>query len=596
MLKPSIVKKGTLGIFLLGMALFPLFTTNDYYIHMVQMIGITVIVTQGLNLLSGFAGQISLGHAGLYAIGAYAAAITTTNYELPFLAGLVASIFCSAIVGLLIGIPALRVKGHYLAMVTIGAGIIIEKLINEGGDFTGGFAGISGVPSPEIFGHTLSSIELYYLIVVAVFLVTLLLWNLTRTRPGRAFLALRDSETAAEAMGISRYRYKLIAFVLSAVITGIGGNLYAHTNNYVSPDSFTSQFSIFLIAMVILGGMGTVIGPIIGTALLYLLPEVLKDFDQYHLIIYGLILLGFIIGLPGGIASLIPKSYRPKENLLREEELVQQKTDDYKPEVPLNASQKNPEILQVIGLTKRFSGVVANDSVNLSVGRGTIHALIGPNGSGKTTCLHSISGLYQFDEGDVFFEGQSIKAMKMHEKINVGIARTFQHAQIFKELTVLENVMIGEHVRRKTGFLGGSLLFPSVVREEKESQQEALRILAWFGMKDLAFSKAGDLPYGYQKILEIARAMAAKPKLLILDEPAAGLTNTEIEQLEVILMKLRDAGLSILLVEHDMRLIMKVSDAITVLASGQVIAEGTPQEIQNNQQVISAYLGDRKVG
>ncbi|WP_051330814.1 branched-chain amino acid ABC transporter permease [Aneurinibacillus terranovensis] len=275
-MNPSIVKIGFLVVLLLGLALFPMFAANDYYLHMAQMIGITIIVTQGLNLLSGFAGQISLGHAGLYAIGAYAAAILTTNYEMPFIAGLAASIICSAIVGLLIGIPALRVKGHYLAMVTIGAGIIIEKVMHEGGDLTGGFAGISGIPSPEMFGYSLTGAGIYYMIFVSAGVITLLLWNLTRTRPGRAFLALRDSETAAEAMGISRYRYKLIAFVLSAVITGIGGNMYAHTNNYVSPDSFTSHLSIFLIAMVILGGMGTVIGPIIGTVLLYILPEVLR--------------------------------------------------------------------------------------------------------------------------------------------------------------------------------------------------------------------------------------------------------------------------------------------------------------------------------
>lgn len=232
----------------------------------------------------------------------------------------------------------------------------------------------------------------------------------------------------------------------------------------------------------------------------------------------------------------------------------------------------------------------------MTVKAGSIHALIGPNGSGKTTCLHSISGLYHFDEGDVLFEGKSIKRVKISEKIGMGIARTFQHAQTFKELTVIENVMIGQHHMRKTGFASGSLLLPNAKKEEKESQCEAMKLLDWFGMKELAFSKAGDLPYGYQKILEIIRAMSANPKLLILDEPAAGLTNTEIEQLEEILIKLREAGLTILLVEHDMRLIMKVSDSITVLENGRVIAEGTPKEIQNDAHVIKAYLGEQKAG
>ncbi|MEW9668022.1 ATP-binding cassette domain-containing protein [Ammoniphilus sp. 3BR4] len=595
-MKLSMIKKGMLGIVLLGLALFPFVTTNDYYIHMGQMIGITVIVTQGLNLLSGYAGQISLGHAGFYAVGAYAAAIVTTNFEMPFFIGVLASIICSGVVGLLLGLPALRVKGHYLAMVTIGAGIIIEKLLHEGGEFTGGFAGISGVPGVELFGHALSAMEMYYLVTFIAGLVTVFLWNLTRTRPGRAFLALRDSETAAEAMGVSRFRYKLIAFVISAMITGIGGNLYAHSNNYVSPDSFTPHLSVFLLVMIILGGMGTVIGPIIGTILLYILPEVLKEFDEYRLIIYGLILLGFIIGLPGGIASLLPKALKPKENLLNEENLVNQPIGNYEPSQQLKMKSNQKDILQVVELTKRFSGVVANNRVNMSVKAGTIHALIGPNGSGKTTCLHSISGLYQIDEGDVLFEGKSIKNLKMHEKIGVGIARTFQHAQTFKELTVIENVMVGEHRLRKTGFISGSLLLPQAVEEERESQREALKLLEWFGMKDLAFAKAGDLPYGYQKILEIVRAMAAQPKLLILDEPAAGLTNTEIEQLENILLKLCQAGLTILLVEHDMRLIMKVSDSITVLENGNVIAEGTPKDIQNNLHVIKAYLGEQKVG
>nr|WP_162142473.1 ABC transporter ATP-binding protein [Aneurinibacillus terranovensis] len=275
---------------------------------------------------------------------------------------------------------------------------------------------------------------------------------------------------------------------------------------------------------------------------------------------------------------------------------MEQVVDEYKPGMARHSSGGDEAILQVASLTKRFSGVVANDGVTMSVMKGTIHSLIGPNGSGKTTCLHSISGLYTFDEGDVLFEGKSIASLKLYEKVRIGIARTFQHAQIFKELTVIENVMIGEHNLRKTGFVGGSLLLPRVLKEEKESQREALRILDWFGMRHLAFAKSGDLPYGYQKILEIARAMAARPKLLILDEPAAGLTNTEIEQLEQILVKLCEAGVTILLVEHDMRLIMKVSDSITVLDSGRVIAQGKPEEIQNNPQVIKAYLGDRRAG
>lgn len=580
---------------LLGVALaiaVPLLTDNPYYLQRFQMIGILIIAVQGLNMMAGYAGQVSLGHAGLFAVGAYTSAKLSLSLGWGFLGGFAGAVLMTVLVGILLGVPALRVRHHYLAIVTIGFGIMVEKLANEGGSFTGGFAGLSGIPGVLLFGRELDDTWTYYLILSLVILLTWSLSNLTRTRIGRAFLALREGEVAAESLGISEYRYKLIAFVLGSLGAGMAGALYAHVFHYVSPESFTFHVSVEMLVMLLIGGMGTVVGPILGVGLIQVLPELIASLDAYRLIVYGGLLLVTIVGFPGGLVSLTPRRWRevreplptPPELGRLEERAVQL--------LRREIATEREEALVVRRLTKQFGGVTALNGVSMTVRAGTIHALIGPNGSGKTTCLHTISGIYKPTDGSITFRGTEITGRRGHQLAALGLTRTFQRSQVFPTLTVLENVLIGQHNWRQVNFLQGALGTPAAQREEQEARAFALGLLSFMGIAGRADQAAGSLPHGLQRLLEIARALAARPWVLLLDEPAAGLTEAEVEELDRALRRIRELGITVLLIEHDMRLVMGISDAVTVLDSGQVICSGTPMEAQAHPQVIAAYLGE----
>lgn len=576
----------------LAAASVPLITQNPYYMQKFQLIGILIIAVQGLNLMAGYAGQVSLGHAGLFAVGAYTAAKVALSLQWGFIGSFVAAIVVTALVGLLLGVPALRVRHHYLAIVTIGFGIMVEKLANEGGDFTGGFAGLGGIPGITILGTELNDTWSYYLILGVVLATTWSLANLVRSRPGRAFLALREGELAAESLGISEYRYKLLAFLLGSLGAGMAGALYSHVFNYVSPESFTFHVSVEMLVMVLMGGMGTVAGPILGVVVLQVLPELIAGLDAYRLIIYGGMLLIIILGFPGGVVGLIPRRWLqrsepppgPQELQELEQEAVALLRRD-------SRQAAGGPILEVRGLTKRFGGVTALAEVEFSVMPGTIHALIGPNGSGKTTCLHAISGIYKPTAGVVALEGEIITGRRPYELAGLGLTRTFQRSQIFPRLTVLENVMIGQHAWRKANILAGALALGASRREDAAARRFALGLLSFLGIADRADQVAGNLPHGLQRLLEIARALAARPRIILLDEPAAGLTGNEVEELDNRLRRIQELGITVLLIEHDMRLVMGISDHVTVLDSGQVICSGTPDEVQANPRVIEAYLG-----
>lgn len=575
---------------LLAALAVPLLTTNTFYLRKFAIMGILVIAAQGLNLLAGFSGQVSLGHAGFYAIGAYTAGVLQVmGYN--FWAALAAAVLLAAAAGGLVGLPALRVKGHYLAMVTIGFGVIVYKIALEWAAVTGGFNGLQGVPRPAPFGTPLSMRGTYLLVLLLVLLTVWLVHNLLHSRPGRALRAIHDGDVAAEAMGIWVARYKITAFMLSGGFTGLAGAMFAGVFNYVSPDSFHLAESVMLLVMVIIGGMGSISGPIMGVVLLDYVGKSLHWMRDYRLVTYGMLMLGFMILKPGGLVELFPAEWRrSRRDTLRTtggeaelEELLRQRAPANGEAVPL---------LQVRSVSKFFGGLVALDRVEITVRQGALHALIGPNGSGKTTLLHTISGIYRADAGSIWLAGRDIGHMPAHRFANLGMTRTFQHSQVFGPMTALDNVVVGQHRWRHTGLFGAMLTLPGARREEAQSRELALRILTYCGLAERAYYPAGGLPTGMQRLLEIARALAARPRLLLLDEPAAGLTQSEIELLEQMLLRLKALGITVVLVEHDMRLVMKVSDYVTVLDSGKVISEGPPAHVQADPRVIAAYLGE----
>jgi branched-chain amino acid transport system ATP-binding protein len=558
--------------------LLPLSTSNTYYLYLACSVGLLTIVAAGLNVLAGFAGQISLGHAGFYALGAYGAGLAATRLGWPLWAAVPAGMVLAAIVGAAVGAAALRVSGPYLAMVTIAFGIIVEHVLVEWVSLTGGPGGIFNIPKLTVGGS-------YWPIAGCAAAALWLTANLRASAWGRALLAVKSSEVAAESLGISAYLARTTAFTISAALAGLAGGLFALLNGYISPDSFTLQTSILFLLALLFGGLGSVAGPLVGGAALTLLPELLTGLADYRLILYGSLLLVSIYGLPAGVVGAVGARGRRSA-----------------PDTGLPLPALSPEgrgvetagevLLGVEGLGVSFGGVVALADVTLTVPARGITAVIGPNGAGKTTLINLITGYYRPGAGEIRLAGEPIAGRAPHAVARLGVARTFQTAQPFDDLSVVENVMVGVAGAR-LGALGGALLHgPGTRRRERALRDRALQLLAVLGLAARAEEPAASLPAGLRRWLEIARALATEPRLLLLDEPAAGLSPTEIAELDSRLTALRSqGGPAIVLVEHHMELVMAISDRISVLDYGRVIAAGAPATVRESPAVIEAYLG-----
>ena len=571
----------------------PLVTANTYYLYLGMTVGIMVVITSGFNVLAGLSGQVSLGHAGLYAIGAYAAAILATRWHLALAAALPLSIALTAAIGALLALAALRVSGPYLAMVTIAFGIIVEHALIEWVGLTGGPGGIFNIPKPTLAGVALPLPRYYFVVAAAAALALWMTHNLMSSAWGRAFIAVKGSEIAAESLGLGTYGLRTAAFTISAAFAGAGGCLFSFLNGYVSPDSFTLQTSILFLLIVLFGGLGILAGPLVGALVLVLLPELLREFLDYRLIFYGGLLLGSIYFLPRGAVGAVQDLWRhPPRAAAAPSAGV---PSAWAPAVAPAGFASRPApgpgrpLLVVEDLWVAFGGIQAVADVDLTVAAGTVHSLIGPNGAGKTTLVNLVTGFSRPDRGRITFDGVSIIGLAPAVIARRGLARTFQTPQLFEELTVLENVMVGVAGHRLGSF--AAALTGRGRAEAAALHREATALLQTAGLGDWADVPAGALPFGLRRRLEIGRALGAGATMLLLDEPAAGLVPTEIAELDALLGRLREAGLTILLIEHHIELVMAVSDRVTVLDEGRVIAEGRPEVVQRDPAVVEAYLG-----
>ena len=564
----------------------PLFTANTYYLYVAASVGLLTIVTSGLNVLVGFTGQMSLGHAGFYAIGAYAAAVLTTRAGWGAWAAILVAILVAALVGAGVAGAALRVTGPYLAMVTIAFGIIVEGILVEWVSVTGGPGGIFNIPKP--------SLHAFYWVIMGGAAVSLwLVANLRRSAWGRAFLAVKGSDVAAESLGLSAYYVRIMAFTVSAGFAGAAGGLFALLNGYVSPDSFTLQTSILFLLALLFGGEGRVAGPVAGSIALTLLPEFLTSLADFRLILYGGLLMCSIYWLPTGVVGALTR--RGDSDRDRDRDSDRDSDSDRDGNRDRDGDRDSggaAPLLQVERASLAFGGVAALSEVTLAVPARGIQAVIGPNGAGKTTLLNALSGFYVPDSGGIRLREVPVAGRPPYAIARLGVARTFQTAQVFGDLSVAENVAVGVAGPRLGSVVAALVGAPWTRAAEARLRRRALALLAEAGLTEWVERPADALPAGLRRRLEIVRALARKPRLLLLDEPAAGLAPAEIAELDAYLARLRDTGgPAVVLVEHHMDLVMAVSDHITVLDYGRVIASGTPEAVRTNPAVIEAYLG-----
>ncbi|WP_342711807.1 branched-chain amino acid ABC transporter ATP-binding protein/permease [Bradyrhizobium sp. B124] len=558
---------------------------DSYSVFLIATISLTAIACIGLNVLLGLAGQISLGHIGFMAIGAYTTVLLMEKAGWPYLAATAGAIVLVSIVGGLLAMPALRVRGPYLAMVTIAFGFIVEHVTIEWRDLTGGGNGLMLSAPPSVFGYALSERSLAIAGVVLVFVGLFLFERLKRSGWGYAMRAARDTEVATRSLGIDLVQVRAVAFVISAAAMALAGALFAPLQGYISPSSFPFLQSVLLLLAVMVGGAGSVLGPVIGAALVVLLPEALSDLAEYRLLAFGVLLFLVLRAAPSGIVGLaeqLAARFLPARKPVAEPAIAAANADAAILETHSAAG------LDVTDLSISFGGVRAVQGVSFKAAPGAVTSIIGPNGAGKTSALNLLCGFYRPQAGTVKLGDRDVTGMTSHLLARVGVARTFQTTQLFGSLTILENILLAERVGR----LGGVV---SALRNA-ETEGFARFLLRFAGVDGDVDRLADSLSHGEKRLVEIARALALRPRILLLDEPAAGLSKGDKQRLTALLRRIADLGIAVIIVEHDMPMIMSLSDLIVVLDGGKRIATGDAAAIRNDPLVRKAYLGDATPG
>jgi len=655
-IKPTIRERlqGTAGrrafivvLLVLGI-LFPLIDGNEGDIDAAANALAFAILALGLNIVVGFAGLLDLGYAAFFAIGAYtygvfasyqvqpewwgfwepfqwlglvqhvhpASGPDTVHFTVSFWLMLPVSAIITAFFGVLFGAPTLRLKGDYLAIVTLGFGEIVPIVARNTPYLTNGAMGLNGVASPSFFGYDfgVKSTPFFYLGLALAALLIFVSLRLKDSRIGRAWLAIREDEIAAEAMGVNRVKMKLLAFAIGAGFAGATGTFYVAKLQTASPEMFTFPVSVMLLVMIVLGGMGSVAGVVLGALTLHLLQSwFLQDLTQWIQAFGNFTGIGFFqkldlvqsIELIFGIILVLMMRFR-RGGLIPERAAVPALTHAQQTTVPTRGGVKSAlallhhktidptkPLLEIRGLRKSFGGIQAVREIDLDVMPGSIVGIIGPNGSGKTTFFNLITGLTQSDGGKVRLAGEDVTGLSPHVIVERGIARTFQNLRLFANMSLMENVLVGTHSRTSTGLIGAVLRTPGVLREEEAARGRVIEVLKIFGNRLMPRIQhlARTLSYANRRRLEIARALVSEPLLLLLDEPTAGMNPTETLELTDQIRHLRDRGVTVLMIEHKLAVVNEIADKVVVLDHGEKIAEGTPKEVHSNKEVLRAYLG-----
>ncbi len=621
---------------LILLAAIPLLVTNPFALGLLTLLAIYGILLIGLDVTVGYLGQVNLAQAAFLGLGAYTAGLTVAYFGLGMVGALCASLLVGLLFGALLAFPALRLEGPQFALATLSFSALVAIALNEWESVTHGAQGLS-VIRPTLFGVNLAAQGFYWLCLVLLALVWFAMHNLLTSQWGRAFEALRDSPIATDAMGIGTYRHKVAAFALGSSLGGLAGGLYAFNFQYLQPQSFVWELMVILLLGVVLGGRKSLWGAFVGAAFIVLLPNLLSNRFLFQILaiiglltalvaggrsyirktmnpfqagapivamgllvvvalsvqniedlrraIFALMLFSVVVGLPEGLmgfaARFLSKLFRIAPATLSEPALLGTV-------LPAKVTDGSP-LLELRELKRNFGGVRAVDGVSLVVRSGQVHGLIGPNGSGKSTLVNVISGLYAPSGGTMLLRGRPLPTGSLFKAARTGISRTFQNLQIFSELTALDNVMVAmKDVYRKSLPL---VLFGLSRKEERIAQSGALALLEMVGLRGEARTIAKDLPYGAQRFLEIARALACRPDLLILDEPAAGLAHPDVNKLCEIIGRIHRLGIATILIEHHMEVVCELCNTVTVMDGGLIIAEGTPEDVKRHPKVIAAYLG-----
>jgi len=592
--------------------LLPMAITSDRWMRVLLLVVIYVVLASGLNLLVGYAGLLDLGYIAFFAVGAYFTSIVTVKlavntfgmapdatWWLFFVNLALAGIFTAG-VGVILGYPTLRARGDYLAIMTLAFGEVVRLVAINWTGLTNGPIGIRGVPTVQIFNQKLLDPFYLYYVALAISAVALFaIYRLVASHIGRAWVAIREDQLVAECMGVNTHRYKLLAYAGGAFFAGTIGVLFAHVQQFINPDSFTLEDNLLVLSLVILGGAGTMWGPVVGAAVWILFQEwaadqaLVQDYPQLRMLALGLLILVVIRFLPRGIVH-----QRPVLGFTMKRPWWRRAGSD--PDTGPTAggspsgetANRGETILRTRGLSCSFGGVKALQDIDLEARTGEVLGIIGPNGAGKSTLFNVLSGVAHADSGEIEINGQKVGRERPSDTHKRGLARTFQNIRVMPQMTVAENLLVGAHDRVRANPVSVAFRSPRVRNAEARAHEKARDVMAFVGVDSIAETEVTSLSYGDKRRTEIARALMSDPRIVLLDEPAAGMNPSETAELGALIAEMREQGLAVILIEHDMNMLMSVSDRVVVLNHGVKIADDTPGEIRKHPEVLAAYLGD----